>query len=85
MMAALIERLGPDGVRDAQRRSIGSDPYNLLVRAIVGQQFSTRAAAAMYSKLEARFDGRLPTPTEILADDPKQLRTAVGLSHAKVT
>lgn len=84
VMAALIQRLGPDGVQDAQRLRVGSEPYNLLVRAIVGQQFSTRAAAAMYSKLEARFGGRLPTPEEILADDPEQLRIAGGLSHAKV-
>jgi DNA-3-methyladenine glycosylase II len=84
VMAALVERLGPDGVQDAQRLQVGSDPYALLVRAIVGQQFSTRAAAAMFSKLEARFGGRLPAPGEILADDPEQLRAAVGLSHAKV-
>ena len=39
----------------------------------------------MYAKLEARFGGRPPTPTEILADDPEQLRVAVGLSHAKAS
>jgi DNA-3-methyladenine glycosylase II len=82
-MATLIDRLGTDWLDD-QRRRLGPDPYEMLVRAIVGQQFSTRAAAAMYAKLTARFGGRLPTPPEILADDPEQLRAAVGLSHAKV-
>jgi DNA-3-methyladenine glycosylase II len=83
-MAALIERLGTDWLDDQQLRRVASGPYEMLVRAIVGQQFSTRAAAAMFAKLSARFGGRVPTAAEILADDPEQLRTAVGLSHAKV-
>ena len=82
-MATLIDRLGTDWLQD-QRRRLGSTPYEMLVRAIVGQQFSTRAAAAMYAKLADRFGGRLPTPDELLAEDPEELRTAVGLSHAKV-
>ncbi len=82
-MATLIDRLGTDWLDD-QRRHLGDGPYDVLVRAIVGQQFSTRAAAAMYAKLAARFGGRLPTPAEVLADDPDALRAAVGLSRAKV-
>jgi DNA-3-methyladenine glycosylase II len=82
-MATLIDRLGTNWLEDQQRR-LGSQPCEILVRAIVGQQFSTRAAAAMYAKLADRFGGRLPTPDEILADEPDALRTAVGLSHAKV-
>ena len=31
-----------------------------------------------------RFGGRPPTPDEILAEDPEELRLAVGLSRAKV-
>jgi DNA-3-methyladenine glycosylase II len=83
VMAALIDRFGTDWLKDQQRR-LGSTPYEMLVRAIVGQQFSTRAAAAMYAKLADRFGGTVPAPDEILADDPEELRTAVGLSHAKV-
>jgi DNA-3-methyladenine glycosylase II len=83
VMATLIDRLGTDWLEDQQRR-LGSSPYEMLVRAIVGQQFSTRAAAAMYAKLADRFGGQLPTPDELLADDPERLRMAVGLSHAKV-
>lgn len=82
-MATLIDRLGTDWLQD-QRNRLGSKPYEMLVRAIVGQQFSTRAAAAMYAKLADRFGGQLPTPDELLADDPDRLRMAVGLSHAKV-
>jgi DNA-3-methyladenine glycosylase II len=61
-----------------------TDHYGTLVRSIVGQQLSTRAAASIYGRLLERFGGRAPTPEEVLADDPEALRTAAGLSHAKV-
>jgi DNA-3-methyladenine glycosylase II len=61
-----------------------SDHYGALLRSIVGQQLSVYAARAIYGRLIARFDGRPPTPLEILADDPEELRAAAGLSHAKV-
>ena len=54
------------------------------MRAIVGQQLSVIAARAIDGRLRARFGGRPPTPEEVLGDDPDALRTAVGLSHAKV-
>jgi DNA-3-methyladenine glycosylase II len=60
------------------------DVYAALVRAIVGQQLSVRAARAIYDRLLARFDGHPPTPQQILDDDPDELRVAAGLSHAKV-
>jgi DNA-3-methyladenine glycosylase II len=60
------------------------DHYGALVRAIVGQQLSVLAARAIYGRLTARFGGRAPTPQEIIADDPEELRAAAGLSHAKV-
>jgi DNA-3-methyladenine glycosylase II len=60
------------------------DHYGALVRTIVGQQLSTRAARAIYERLTARYGGRAPTPEEILADDPDALRTSAGLSYAKV-
>jgi DNA-3-methyladenine glycosylase II len=84
VMAVLIDRLGTDWLAGDQLVRGPSGPYEMLVRAIVGQQFSTRAAAAMYAKLADRFGGTVPAPAEILADDPEQLRLAVGLSHAKV-
>ncbi len=42
------------------------------------------AAKAIYGRLIDRFSGRPPTPQEILADDPEELRAAAGLSRAKV-
>ena len=58
------------------------DHYGSLVRAIVGQQLSTKAARTIYWRLCDRFGGRTPTPREIIAEDHEQLR-AVGLSNAK--
>jgi DNA-3-methyladenine glycosylase II len=65
-------------------RAPRTDVYAALVRAIVGQQLSTRAARAIYDRLLVRFDGHPPTPQQILDDDPDELRVAAGLSHAKV-
>jgi DNA-3-methyladenine glycosylase II len=61
-----------------------TDHYGTLVRSIVGQQLSTKAAASIYARLLERFGGRAPTPEEVLAEDPDALRAAAGLSHAKV-
>ena len=54
------------------------------MRSIAGQQLSVLAARAIWRKLIERFDGRTPTPQEILADDPDALRAAAGFSRAKV-
>jgi len=78
-MARLLDE---NGVPDD--RPPGTDVYAALVRAIVGQQLSTRSARAIYERLLARFDGHPPTPQQILDDDPDELRTSAGLSHAKV-
>jgi DNA-3-methyladenine glycosylase II len=59
------------------------DPYGAIIRAIVSQQLSVGAARAIHGRLLARFDGREPTPQEVLADDPEGLKS-VGLSRAKV-
>ena len=54
------------------------------MRSIAGQQLSVLAARAIWRRLTERFDGRTPTPEEILADDPEALRAAAGFSRAKV-
>lgn len=60
------------------------DHYGALVRSICGQQLSVRAAAAIYERVCLRFGGSTPSPEQVLADDPEALRTAAGLSRAKV-
>ena len=84
VLAALIERAGP--LPDSRAgRPDRDDHYGALVRAIVGQQLSVLAARAIYGRLLERFGGRPPTPEQILADEPEELRAAAGLSRAKVT
>ncbi len=83
VLGRLIEAVGPLGkARDG--RPDREDHYGALVRSITGQQLSVLAARAIYGRLTARFGDRPPTPQEILADDPEELRAAAGLSRAKV-
>jgi DNA-3-methyladenine glycosylase II len=84
VMSALIDSVGVDGLGD-ERRGRPPDHYGALVRSIVGQQLSVKAAASIYARLIDRYGGRPPTPAEVLADDPDELRAAAGLSRAKVT
>jgi DNA-3-methyladenine glycosylase II len=83
VMRALIDEVGANGLGDP-RAGRPADAYGALMRSIVGQQLSTRSARAIYGRLTDRFGGRTPTPAEVLADDPDELRRAAGLSHAKV-
>lgn len=84
MLAEVIAAVGSlPNARDG--RPDRDDHYGALVRAIVGQQLSVSAARAIYGRLTARFDGRTPTPEQILEDDPEALRAAAGLSRAKTS
>ena len=83
VLRGAIDQIGLDGVTDA-RAGRPDDRYGALVRSIVGQQLSVLAARAIYGRLTARFGDRPPTPQEILADEPEELRAAAGLSRAKV-
>src|SRR3954447_12815424 len=82
-MARLISEGGPLPL-EQDSRGRPPDVYGALLRSITGQQLSVRAAQAIYGRLLERFGGRPPTPEEILADDPEELRAAAGLSRAKV-
>jgi DNA-3-methyladenine glycosylase II len=81
-MAVLVERIGPLD-HASRRRGRPDDAYGSLVPTIVGQQLSTKAARSIYERLTALFDGRTPTPPELLAADPEDVRS-VGLSRPKV-
>ncbi|HLM27720.1 MAG TPA: DNA-3-methyladenine glycosylase [Thermoleophilaceae bacterium] len=83
VMAAMLERFGPldDVLRRRGRRP--TEAYGALLRAIVGQQLSTKAARSIYGRLEDMFGGHAPTPAELLAADPEKIRS-VGLSRPKV-
>ena len=84
VMARLIDDFGGPIPEERDNRGRPPDVYGALVRSITGQQLSVKAAASIYNRLLERFDGRTPTPEQILADDPEELRIACGFSRAKV-
>jgi DNA-3-methyladenine glycosylase II len=81
-MKRLIDDRGPLD-DDARQRGRPADAYGALLRSIVGQQLSTKAARSIYGRLTEQFGGRTPTPQELLDADPEVVRSA-GLSRAKV-
>ena len=83
-LRTLIDEVGELGERSGRRGVQPHDYYGALVRAIIGQQLSSKVARVMVGRLWDRFGGRPPTPVEVLAEDPEELRSAVGLSRAKV-
>jgi DNA-3-methyladenine glycosylase II len=77
VLAALIRKHGACGLAAAQR----SDHFSALVRAITGQQLSTKAAATIYGRLAALMPlGVTPESLSALTDD--QMR-GVGMSRQK--
>jgi DNA-3-methyladenine glycosylase II len=83
-MAGLIDDLGGPLPDEPDARGRPAEVYGALVRTIAGQQLSVLAARAIWNRLLAYFDGRVPTPREILEQDPETLRAAAGFSRAKV-
>jgi len=83
VMGALVKAQGELDVEE-RRRGRPAEAYGALLRSIVGQQLSTKAAATIYGRLAALFGDRAPTPEELLAVEPDELR-AVGLSRAKAS
>jgi 3-methyladenine DNA glycosylase/8-oxoguanine DNA glycosylase len=78
-LAALIERVGDYQLNLRDMHS----PFLGLLRAIVYQQLSGKAAATIYARLRAIFPEETPTPAALLAMPDERLR-AVGLSGAKM-
>lgn len=81
VLAEVIKRYGPCplGVPTPER----ADPFLFIIRAITSQQLSTRAAATIFGRFRALFDGGVldPAAVGLIADD--RLR-GVGLSGQKL-
>lgn len=78
VLGALIEQVGPCGLR--LRPQV--EPFAALLRSIVYQQLSGKAAATIYGRVVALFSAQHPTPSELL-DLPEGALRGAGLSRAK--
>jgi DNA-3-methyladenine glycosylase II len=78
VLAALIRKHGACGLAAAQR----SDHFSALVRAITGQQLSTKAAATIYARLAALMPAGV-TPGALASLSDEHMR-AVGMSRQKI-
>jgi DNA-3-methyladenine glycosylase II len=83
VLAGLIARIGAMSIDKRRRGRPKGDAYGALLRAIIGQQLSTKAAATIYSRVLAIYGDKVPSPQELLDTDEDALRGA-GLSGRKV-
>jgi DNA-3-methyladenine glycosylase II len=84
-MAALIERVGKIDIATRMKRrkeERPENPYGALLRAIVGQQLSTKAARTIYLRVVDLFGGTTPSPEQLLEASEEDLR-GCGLSGRK--
>jgi DNA-3-methyladenine glycosylase II len=78
VLRELMRAQGPCGLAARQH----ADPFKALIRAIVGQQLSAKAAATIFARFEALFDA-FPDASQVLSVSDERLR-AVGLSSQKL-
>ena len=83
VMAGLIRDIGPMSLEKRRRGRPRGDAYGALLRAVVGQQLSVKAAATIFDRVLALFGGRMPSPQQLLDAEVEALRGA-GLSGRKV-
>ena len=78
-LARIIDRVGPFRLKTREL----SSPFEMLMRSIVGQQLSGKAASAIYGRVLELNKGKPPLPKQILGMENEALRGA-GLAYAKV-
>lgn len=78
VMALIIKRVGPFKMQTEFELS----PFEALLRAIVHQQLSVKAAAAIHARVTALFDNEIHP--QVLLDTDAQILRDAGLSKAKV-
>ncbi len=80
VLAQVIERVGSCGLT---ARAEGTH-FDALLRSIVYQQLSGKAASTILGRVLAHYGERYPTPAEIIATPDEPLRAA-GLSRQKLS
>jgi DNA-3-methyladenine glycosylase II len=61
-----------------------TDHYGELVGSIVGQQLSTKAAATIWQRVLALFDGRMPMPEQLILVEDQKLRAGPKLNTSRI-
>lgn len=82
-MAELIAETGEMTLERRRRGRPRGDAYATLLRTVIGQQLSAKAAFTIHGRVLDLYGGRHPTPEELLATPVEDLR-ACGLSGRKV-
>jgi DNA-3-methyladenine glycosylase II len=77
-LGELIKRVGPCRLPESRQR----EPFIGLVRVVLAQQLSAKAAQTIFTRVVALADGSI-TPAQFLALDPAALRAA-GVSRPKI-
>ena len=83
VIAAAARSVGETSIAERRARRPDVDAYGMLLRSVVGQQLSVKAAATIYGRVLDLFGGATPAPQALLDVDPQRLREA-GLSGRKV-
>jgi DNA-3-methyladenine glycosylase II len=78
VLARVIESIGDYSIETH------GDPFESLLKSIIYQQLSGKAANAIYKRLLDHYGGRVPTPDRILATREEIFRINIGLSFKKI-
>jgi DNA-3-methyladenine glycosylase II len=60
------------------------DPFESLIRSIIYQQLSGKAAGAIYKRFLKYYGDKLPTPQQIIVVPNEIFRNEIGLSFKKI-
>jgi DNA-3-methyladenine glycosylase II len=84
VLARLIDERPDFDPRAWMARLPPTDLYGALLFQVTGQHLSVPATRRTLARIEALFDGHLPSPAELLVVEPGRLREA-GLSWRKIS
>lgn len=83
VLARLIRKAGPCTIASRNEAEALLDPFQALLRSIVYQQLSGKAAATIHGRVLALYGSGPVMPQQVLDTDDETLRGA-GLSRAKI-
>ena len=61
-----------------------NDPFESLIKSIISQQLSGKAANAIFKRFKTYYNNTKPTPYQIISTPNETFRTQIGLSLQKI-